>query len=657
MNCKWVSDPSDIIIQGYKIERGFFYLGETFPVYKNKRLNGDIGRKKNVRLIKEPVIDPTLPISDVKTRKRAVVSYADMDGYQRYLYLKWLSGEGNVTNTPAAIILYYLWVISIRVFCDNDCTEKEVNIISKHISQLKSECAGKDFIANKISMLQSYICLKYYPKNRRKYKCFEHIQQDLAIEKFASSHMNNLEDAYDILFDCFPKDNKLSKFDESVKKEWWNIACDIVKSSNSGQPLFPTVIKFDNREFSLDSCFSPVHTFLDFTIVKYSKEEAMSYTLLFRCNDEFQICHRRHQSGLPARRKCCIRNKQEVKKDKDIEKTRISNMIDISPVNDFVRQNATSLKSKLQYDYQFMTVSDIMITLGFTNSNNASLMSRFKEFYQDILSEGIGIAPSPSSTKKALKRDDSVVIFQRTVQEKCEPDYQYDCVDIFLKLAAYISQGKVTDRERSYVKKFITTKDNRSGNQKQLYACFLWYLVNFKNIGLEIEESINNDLNAKGREFVAKHLLEYVEYDLETLFAKERLLVNVLPLLTSKPYTVSDEKRSEALVTIDNSKLGRIKHDTLVAQSFLSEIFVDIEEHVETPKSSSFEQRELLSVILSKSVWTRDELNDLCRKRSCILGSMLEMINDYSYSKVNDLVIEDEGETLYVNLEYKNELL
>ena len=33
MNCKWISDPADIVIQGYKIKRPFFYLGEALLMY------------------------------------------------------------------------------------------------------------------------------------------------------------------------------------------------------------------------------------------------------------------------------------------------------------------------------------------------------------------------------------------------------------------------------------------------------------------------------------------------------------------------------------------------------------------------------------------------------------------------------------------------
>jgi hypothetical protein len=185
----------------------------------------------------------------------------------------------------------------------------------------------------------------------------------------------------------------------------------------------------------------------------------------------------------------------------------------------------------------------------------------------------------------------------------------------------------------------------------------LWYLRNIRTINSGIKESISNDLNARGRESIAKHLIEYVESDLDTMFAKEHLLPNVLPILTSKQFSISAAKRNEALVTIDLNKLGKIKQDTQVAQSFLSDIFIEDEEPVVTEKSNDFEYADILAEILSKETWKRTDLSNLSKKRGLILGSLLEKINDYSYSKVDDAVIEDDGDTLYVNVEYKKELL
>ena len=674
MTCEWITDPSGIVIKGYKIKRGFFYLGEAFPAYNRRRLLGNIGRKTNVQFLKEPVIDPSLPISELKTRKKTVVSYTQMDSYQRFLYLKWLTGEIDITHTPEAIITYHIWVISIRVFCDDECTRAEVDSIFKYLTSLKSECEKKHWeIARRITLLLSYICLKYFPKLTRKYRTFEHIKQDMAISLLSSSAINKIEDAYKIWEVCFPKDKRSYKISDDTKKEWWTIACNVVKRTNSGVPLFPLKMDFNSKEYGHNSCFSVASVPLDFTIKRYSNGDIMLYTLLYRCDNEFQTCYKRYKAGLDPCRTILInsRTNSKAKKRKKTNKNIVVNKSEENKKNptstgfintplDIVlsptQKYAKDIKANIVSDFQVVSVGEIMEQVGCNSSNPLIITTKLKVVYQSFLDEGIGMVPSQSYMNRYFQLEDKLIIFQRLPGELYEPDYLYDFVDVFLKLAAYISQGTITDRERSFVQNFIVNKDKRIGNQKQLYAYFLWYLKTIRTINTEIKQSINNDLNTKGRETIAKHLVEYVESDFDTLFAKEHLLVNVLPVLSSKPFKISDIKRNEALVTIDQTKLGKVRQDTHVAQSFLSDIFDDDEQEVFV-KAQCFEHKVILEKILSKETWKREEISNLCKQNGYILGSLLEEINDYSYSRVDDAIIEDDGDVLYVNVEYKKELL
>ena len=65
----------------------------------------------------------------------------------------------------------------------------------------------------------------------------------------------------------------------------------------------------------------------------------------------------------------------------------------------------------------------------------------------------------------------------------------------------------------------------------------------------------------------------------------------------------------------------------------------------------------MLKLILTKKVWKKQELETVCKNKGLILGAILEEVNDYSYSKVDDAVIEEDGDNIYVALDYKNELL
>lgn len=664
MSCKWINDPDGIVIKGHTIKRGFFYLGEGLPIYKRKLITGDLGRKTRIQHFDGPVINPFLKVSEVKSRKLAVTSYADMDPYQRFLLLRWLSGEASIVDTPAPIIAYYLWGIYIRIFFDDQCENKEVEGISKYITTLRNECdthtwKSKAVIAEKLDLLQSYIAIKYYPVHKYKYTQYYHVRQNIVIEKVEDSLITTQEELFNIWYEFFPRDKGIEKYPCSTLREWWQIAYDTVTRSKKSTSRGITELKLNFRDIGEDVMFHPVRTSLDTTILRYSDEAAQFFDQICQCGVEFNKCYRRHRAGQPVKKPIPKARSTRALGESWPKNPKISKpfIIPLEAILSPAEIGARKLRAKLSNDFQFMTIKKIMEEAGYGKPAKHLLMSKLKELYKGFLSEGLGMAPSSSFINMNYQIDDELVVFKRESQDKYEPDYLYDFIDVFLKLAAYISQGFVTERERTFIMNFISSKDKRSGNQKQLFAYFLWYLRNIRTINSEIKESINNDLNARGRESIAKHLIEYAESDLDTMFAKEHLLTNVLTILTSKQLSISAAKRNEALVTIDLNKLGKIKQDTHVAQSFLSDIFIEDEEPVVTEKSNDFEYADILAEILSKDTWIRTDLSNLSKKRGLILGSLLEKINDYSYSKVNDAVIEDDGDTLYVNVEYKKELL
>ena len=108
---------------------------------------------------------------------------------------------------------------------------------------------------------------------------------------------------------------------------------------------------------------------------------------------------------------------------------------------------------------------------------------------------------------------------------------------------------------------------------------------------------------------------------------------------------------------LDMTKLNELQQQTKAAQELLSEIFVEEEE---APKPDLQKKENsivaVLAKLLEKEVWTRDEVKEMVGA-SVMIGNLLEEINDYSYSKVDDIVVEEDGDQIYVTTEYKNQLI
>ena len=65
---------------------------------------------------------------------------------------------------------------------------------------------------------------------------------------------------------------------------------------------------------------------------------------------------------------------------------------------------------------------------------------------------------------------------------------------------------------------------------------------------------------------------------------------------------------------------------------------------------------EILEKLFTKEQWSRGELAEIVGP-NVMLGNLLEQINDYAYSNVNDIVVEEDGDTIYVMTEYKDQLI
>ena len=85
-------------------------------------------------------------------------------------------------------------------------------------------------------------------------------------------------------------------------------------------------------------------------------------------------------------------------------------------------------------------------------------------------------------------------------------------------------------------------------------------------------------------------------------------------------------------------------------------IFIEEEEDNTTTTQTNNVIIETLQKLLAKDIWQRSEVIGLLGP-GVMLGNILEQINDYSYSIVEDIVVEEDGDTIYVTTEYKEQLI
>ena len=109
---------------------------------------------------------------------------------------------------------------------------------------------------------------------------------------------------------------------------------------------------------------------------------------------------------------------------------------------------------------------------------------------------------------------------------------------------------------------------------------------------------------------------------------------------------------------LDHTKLIELQKQTRESQNMLAEIFVHEEESPTVPiiTSENGPMLKILMMLFEKDVWTRAEIAEMAGP-DVMIGSLLEQINDYSCSKIDDIVVEEDGDKIYVTTEYKTQLI
>ena len=118
-----------------------------------------------------------------------------------------------------------------------------------------------------------------------------------------------------------------------------------------------------------------------------------------------------------------------------------------------------------------------------------------------------------------------------------------------------------------------------------------------------------------------------------------------------------DATANSPRISLCNERLEKVEKQTKQAQELLSGIFKDNEEGTKSRNQENNELLGILKTLLTKESWTRNEVESICQKHHLMIGSVLEQINDYSYNRIEDAVIEDDGDTIYVMTDYKNKLI
>lgn len=287
-----------------------------------------------------------------------------------------------------------------------------------------------------------------------------------------------------------------------------------------------------------------------------------------------------------------------------------------------------------------------------------------------------GLVPNYQLGHRRPTYGDMCVVYKLTVSPYNLRSSVMRQKELFFKLLSIVFCGEsISSEDSEYIKRCISGLDIANEFQGHFYAYMLWLSQKKQPFDKKTKDDLAL-LSATVKQSYAKLLLNGVYVNGSIDNKRVEALKKVLPYLGFEAssvhsllhQTLTDEggftkvekkpqTQSQDYAVLDHQKLNELKAQTRAAQDLLSEIFVEEEE---APKPN-LEQKEnslvdVLAKLLEKEVWTRDEVKELVGA-NVMIGNLLEEINDYAYSKIDDIVVEEDGDQIYVTTDYKNQLI
>ncbi|MDX1537222.1 TerB N-terminal domain-containing protein [Arsukibacterium sp.] len=294
----------------------------------------------------------------------------------------------------------------------------------------------------------------------------------------------------------------------------------------------------------------------------------------------------------------------------------------------------------------------------------------------------IGIAPDQRFHLTKFKADGNIVLFSPGHGEFFEPSPAYHQVMLALRLGAMVAtiDDIVDHDEEQTLRKLIEHDDKLSPAEKNSLSAYLTWRLNSpaNTVGLSTRIEL---LNATQIEFLKKFIISIALADgkvdaseikqiekLYTSLGLDKSLVasdihNVTTTWKSKSSARSGVDQSKEIFQLDEDILAMHESDTSDAKLMLANIFA-LDDEPDTEQISQLATQEgsldmthkaLFDQLITKAVWSRNDVHELCSKLKLMIDGAIETINDWAYEKVDAPVLDDDGD-IYIDLEIVEEL-
>lgn len=683
---KWVKPGEETVVAGVKLSRGYFYLGSYLDVNKENILYNYDG-KSRIKVL-SPVINPDLEVECVQdSQLETFNSYSSLSNGQRYIYLSFLSGNLPVSMLPQSLLYLYLLGIEYRLFVDRSTSLQEKEEIVKYLVVLYSELKSRhhqdylvDLIDNGMSILQPQdpkaILGDFKLINLRNYLKISMSEFFLTSQKLSSEKAFEVAEKYFEITKEFPTGERnyeavKQRFAEHYENalSYYSQYPSYSSSSYSSSGTYMISCRMCSGVY--DEFFAP-DTDEVYYQVPTSRNENLNLYCIQSATNRLHWDSGKHWDLILA-------NGGKVTAYADMN---YASYIDPSEEPSLV-ELAAKIDSCIGTDgYSMVAVDDFVKWIQYPPRKENGIYKPYAQVIVDALWKmGYGIAPNPKidgdrlmygaycflyKLVDSLPLSDEVLKGQAVVKmaaqiamaDKITPN---DIHLIESGLASIGFEGNTLKYEVAFAKAYSSVKQNfytskiiqelSASDIPNIYKLLLRMTFNSGDVSTERVKLLKRYCKYLGQDPDKIHsgIHEAMTTD---EFATVEKTTGAVRYSIPKPDEVARK------FSIDTSKLERMEKQTKEAQELLSDIFVE-EQPAEAKKPSGEVEtvRDILSQLLEKEVWEFAEVDEICKSKGLMTGYVLEKINDLSYEKVDDAVVDQDGDQVFVTTDYKEQLI
>lgn len=689
-SCKWIHLGETIEVNGQLLTKGLFYIGEYFKIPQSYR---QISRfelmnrryrdyNRNYRLLKiyGPILQKDLPISKGNLHIIPFSSYSDMDPTHRYEYLEWLAEEKTVSEISSETFLFYLYGLQLRMFIDESTTEQDRLDIIKHSTVLYSQLQEKNNCCQELVSFIDAAISKYFSD-----KLVELVPNDLLPQLVLSRNAlifnafkyNKDKSKEEIINLISPSIISILNHDNTIPKDllidyfyrkYANLVRQYIYISNIDSDyryeIYCMGLNNNYSKFYYDYIFSFILTPKSNYVVSVYHRFAACFKEISKQLKEYNLLH----SVSPA-----------------LALFILPPLLSISEYNEASCFRNSLIERANKQEYTTMEVNELL-RFGTVPQKQFPKIGKtqFALIVKSLGKIGYNLVPNILFNEEPLVSGGNCIIYQETSQNDNE---QIEGIDIYLpiiKVAAFLMGANVTSYSMKIADDFIKLNIRSEISARHLKAYLRWRLLkpelnpndykNIKRVDPSMKDALtaflthlscsDGSFNSQKQERLAK-ILSLMDINpqimhslIHRISTDEDEFVTIEKVSDAQEYSIKDANVNNQSINLSEEQLAKVEMQTKQAQEILSDVFID-EEGMAVSHNNDNDNNivSILKTLLNKDCWLRSEVDSLCKEFNMMTGSVLEQINDYSYSKIEDAVIEDDGDTINVMTEYKDKLI